>query len=577
MRAKWYFLGCLTSVVIVILLIILSVNSLVKMSKKTQVSKISEDSVLYLKLSGYISEYSTVNDARFQFVPTSAHDIITKIKKAKTDENIESVVIRPEFIVCGYAVANEIRQALNDFKESGKKVYGYINMASQKDIFILSAANKVYINPSASAGFMLHGVGGNFAFYKDMLSKIGVEVHVIRAGKYKAAGESFSRSSMSNEYKENISIMYKDLYDQLVTDLANNYEMSEQNVKFLFEDREEYFVNLEKSKEFNIIDDLQQFDDFLKEIGIKESQLVKLSKYNPSDEKLKFNKIAVVYAQGNIVSNKPSFNEMNINSEQYLKILDDIEKDDTIKAVVLRVNSPGGSALESDIIYHKINKLKEKKPVVVSMSDVAASGGYYISANANYIFADPYTITGSIGVIGMLPDLSQMSQKIGINTETVGYGKFLSSYDMWNAYNKDFERGLQVGINDVYNEFLTRVSEGRNIPYNDVDKIAQGQVWSAKKALEYKLIDEIGSLEDAINKASEIVFENNFSLVYYPQRKNFIEFIMEDNLDFNLMKMAIKNEVPELLLNDTEDYLQIIDEIQNNPIQMRMEYLLDVN
>ncbi len=577
MRAKWYFLGCLTSVLLLILLIILSVNSLVKMSKKTQVTKVAENSVLYLKISGAISEYTTISDSRFQFVPTSAHDIIRKIKNAKTDDNINSIVLRPEFIACGYATANEIRHALDDFRSSGKKVYGFVDMAAQKDIFILSAADKVFMNPSASAGFLLHGVGGNFAFYKDMLSKLGIEVHIVRAGDYKAAGESFSRSNMSREFKENISLIYSDLYTQLISDLSNGYDISEKAVKFLFEERESYFINQEKSKETNIISDMKFFDSFLKEVGIDEKQLVKFSKYNPAPEKMKANKIAVVYALGNITSAKANFNEMNISSAQYLKIFNEIEKDNSIKAVVFRVNSPGGSALESEIILNKISQLKEKKPVIISMGDVAASGGYYISANANYIYADPYTITGSIGVIGMIPDLKNTSKKIGINTETVGHGKFLKSYDMWNGYNRDFEKSLQLGINDIYHEFLTRVSEGRNIPYKSVDKIAQGQVWSARKALDYKLIDEIGTLTDAVNKAAQMVFEDNYSISYYPQRKNFLEFIMEDNLDFGLIKMAIKNEVPDFLINETEKHLKLVDEIQNHPMQMRMEFLPEAN
>ena len=575
MRAKWYFLGCLSSVLLLILFIVLSVNSLMKMSKKTTTTKIEDNSVLYLNLTGQLQDYSGLSDTNFKFISDTAHDIIQKINSAKDDARIRSIVLEPNFLVCGYATANEIMSALETFKTSGKKIYGYINFASQKDILLLSVADEVYMNPSASAGFMMNGVGGNIAYYKDMFDKLGITVHIVRAGEYKAAGENYSRRTMSPEFRRNITELYDDIYGQLVGDLASNYNTTKEDIRYIFEKREKYFINLEESKQVKIVDELMHFDRFLKKINVSDKQLVRYSKYKAEDIKQLTNRIAVVYALGPITGSKAQFGENNISAKQFVKIFDKIEKDDNIRAVVIRVNSPGGSALESEIIYNRIEQLKQKKPVVISMGDVAASGGYYIAANSNYIFADPYTITGSIGVIGMIPDLNKASDKIGINTETVGHGKFISSFDIWKGYNREFESALQKGINDTYHEFKTRVSEGRNIDYYQLEKFAQGMVWSAPKALEYKLIDEIGLLQDAVNKAARLAFADNYSIKYYPERQSLFDFILEDNFNFSLTKYIFQNQLPKSISNPANNFLNLFEEIKTNPVQLRPEVYIE--
>ncbi|MCL1827238.1 MAG: signal peptide peptidase SppA [Candidatus Cloacimonetes bacterium] len=572
MRTKWYLLGCFSSIIILILLIILGVTQIAKLSKTKIEPRVSEDSVLHMNLSGLFEDYSVITDRNFSFFPDTAHDIILKITSAKEDSRIKAIILEPQGIQADYALLNEMIDAFKDFKTSGKKVYGYITMATQKDIYLLSIADAVYMNPSASAGFILHGVGGTIDFYKDMLDKIGIEIHVIKAGDYKAAGEPFTRNSMSPEFRKNITLIYDDIYNRLLNDLSSNYGATNAQLKNVIERSNRLIINQEKGKEIKIVDDLIFFDQFLKMINTSESKLLKYDKYEPIPPKQQYNRVAVLYALGSITPTKPQFGENNINSKQVIKTLEKLERDSNIKAIVIRINSGGGSALESEIIYNKIAQVREKKPVVVSMGGVAASGGYYIATPANFIFADPYTITGSIGVFSMIPDLSKTAQKIGIKSELVGHGKYLSTFSFWDMYNEDTEQAFQAMVNDVYHEFKTRVSDARKIDYADVESIAQGQVWSAQRAKQYKLIDEIGSLTDAINKAASIASISNYSISYFPERKTFFNVFIEENLNFPMMKLLLTKNLPEYLSQPSEDFINLYEDVQQHPIQMRLEY-----
>jgi protease-4 len=424
------------------------------------------------------------------------------------------------------------------------------------------------MNPSASAGIMMNGVSENVVFLKDMLDKLGVKVNIVRAGDYKSAGETFTRNSMSDEAKNNSLELISDYYEQLIMDLANSYKVSEDEVIKIIEDREKLLINQEQSIELNLVHELIHFDSLLKKLKIDNNNLIKHSKYIPKSEKMQKDKIAVVYMVGNIGHNS------SISSSSYTQIFNDILKDDNIKSVVLRINSGGGSALESEIIHNKIIQLKEKKTVIVSLSDIAASGGYYIASNANKIVADPYTITGSIGVFGMIPDLSGTAEKIGINNEVIGFGKYNRVGNPFIPFSTEFETALQLEINDVYNEFKNRVSEGRNIPFDDVEEIAQGQIWSAKKALDIKLIDEIGGLQDAIKYASSISNVSNYSTVYYPEVKSSFNSLFNFDFDASL-KQLVKESSFKYLIPSTVEFFDIFDDIQKAPIQMRAEFLLD--
>ena len=575
MRTKWYLFGCLTSVLLVMLFIFLLVNTLTKLATKTPTMKIENNSVLYLDLKGQIQDYTEITDMNFSFLPTSAHDIVQKINTAENDIRIRAILLEPQAIMANRATVNEIIKALNDFKATGKKVYGYISNATQADINLLGAADEVYMNPSNSAGFIMYGAGGAFGYYKDLLDKLGIEVRVIRAGEYKSAGESFNRSSMSLEMRRNMDMLYADIYSQMINDYSRNFNTSPVTFRYVFESREELIINGRKAMEYGIVDELIHFDRLLTKLDIKEEQLVKHTRYIAETPRQHVNRIAVIYAQGNITPTQPQFGESNINSKQFIQMLETIEKDRNIKAVVIRVNSPGGSAMESEVILSKIEELKKVKPVVISMGGIAASGGYYIAANANYIYADPYTITGSIGVISMIPDLSGSAKNIGINTELLGHGKFLSVNDMWNAWSTDLEKGMEIMTTQIYDEFKNRVAQGRNMSLNDVERIAQGQVWSANAALQYRLIDGIGGLTDAVKKAAEIASIERYSLDYFPERKSMLATLFENQFSFSMARLLMKNELPATFAKPIDEGLNLLNDIMIHPVQMRSEIIFE--
>jgi len=533
-------------------------------------TKISKNTVLHFKLSGQISMYPDGGFSLFGGSSESAHELILKINSAKTDKRVTAILLQPHGVSAGQATLLELQAALLDFKTSGKKIYAYINTATNQDIFLLSVADEVYMNPSASAGFVLSGVGGDTVFLKELLDKLGVEAHIVRAGEYKGAGEPFTRTEMSDELRTNLSGIYTDVYEQMLVDISNGYDLNLNDVRNLYEEREKFIINLDYAISTGIIDDLQFFDTMLTKLNIEERQLVLHNRYTPTKIKRQKQHIAVVYMDGNIVSNGGS---STISSSEYVKLFDEIMNNDRIKAVVLRINSGGGSALASEIIHAKLNQLKEKKPIIVSLGSMAASGGYYLATNADYIYANPYTITGSIGVFAMMMNLHGTADMLGVSFESLGHGKFVNAGNPFQPFNEEFEQAMQLGVNDVYNEFKTRVSEGRNMSLDDVEAVAKGQVWSATKALEYNLVDELGLLNDAINKAIEVSEIGQHTMLYYPERRSFFTSFMSG---FNAnMGQIIRNAALPSAVNDYADYyFNFIEEVNESPIQMRSEFIL---
>jgi protease-4 len=541
----------------------------VKPPKRT---KHTNDTVLHLRLSGSMEEYSVSSGFNlFGGNHENLHNIIQKINHAKTDKRISSILLQPQGFSPGMAARNELRFALEDFKKSGKKVYGYFSGASQGDILLLSVADEVYMNPSASAGFVMNGLGIGLPFFNELLEKIGVSVHVIRAGEYKNAGEPFTNREMSPETRENYSLLVNDLYEELVADLARSYDISIEDVKFLYEQREKYVINMQEALDTGIIDELLHFDDMLKKLDINRSKLVNISRYRPKSPKLNRDRIAVVYMLGSITSSGGGMfsNSSFISANQYVRIFTELREDKNVHAVVLRIDSGGGSALESEIIHDAIAKLREEKPVVVSFGSTAASGGYYLATNAHHIVADPYNVTGSIGVFGMILNFSETASRVGVNMESVGKGKFSNSGDPFSEVDEEFINSLQLGVNDTYIEFKTRVAEGRNKTFEQVEAIAQGQVWSARAALRHGLIDEIGGIDAAIRKAIELSNVRNHSLDYYPKQSS------SENAFLAGFGASISEAMSELRLPTIlTQRLSLIEEIRNNPIQMRSEVVI---
>ena len=473
---------------------------------------------------------------------------------------------------------HEILLAIQDFKTSGKKVYAFITYGENRDYLLCSVADKIYMNPSASAGFIFSGIGASITFYKDLLNKVGVDMYTFQAGKYKGAAEPYSRSSMSPEVRSNLQLLFSDIYNKLIADIAKNRKLDHSAVRSIFENRQDLFINQKTAIQSKLVDELCYEEDFYNKIHASKDDVISVQDYsNPIAKNSKASSsIAVVYANGEISTMPQGLTDNYISSKKLVKLLDELVNDSDIKAIVLRVNSPGGSALESDIIWDKISKVKKIKPIVVSMGDVAASGGYYISCNANWIIADPYTITGSIGVISMFPNASRLANRIGVHTETVGEGKFLGINNLTTAPNPDVLKSIYGNVMQVYGEFKERVHEGRKIDLNSVEDHAQGQVWSAPKAESFKLVDQVATLDKAVEKAAELAKVKEYTVNWYPKQKELIRVILEDKLGpSTFFKSNLSNRT-------ITDYLQnSISKIQNSfkedRIQARMPYILNVN
>ncbi len=571
-KASYFGLGCLTSVILFIAFIIIMLvsasqigESLINNAGKKEAKP---GSYLHIALTGHMPEYAPLEDDIFEMNDLSAHTVIQKIRAAKDDPNIEGILLEPRFVSIGAATMHEIDIAIKDFQKSGKQVYAYMSMAFNKDYMLASAADKIFLNPGASAGIMLTGLGGDYVFYKDLMDKLGVEMQVIHAGQYKGAGENYSRTQFSAPFKESLDALFDDIYEEMLKHIEANRGIHITRVRDLYETREQLFINQDKAISLKLVDELAYHDEMLESIGITKKQLIKLKSYsNPIIPEFS-NHVAVVYAQGVIVTDAKFYDQTKLTDKRFNKTIDELIKKTSAKAVVIRVNSPGGSALVSDIMWKKIMELKAVKPVVVSMGDVAASGGYFISAPADFIFADPFTITGSIGVVAMVPSFEEASKKMGLTTQKITRGKFASSFNLITKLDAATRMGFEKGIQSTYKEFKTRVADGRKIPFEDVEKIAQGRIWSSEDARENKLVDEIGTLADAIAKAAQLAQVEQFSVNYYPKQQKFLQAILKEKMDIDLPDM-----MTDVFLSNQPELKALYDEfeqVKNDPIQMRM-------
>jgi len=571
-RKKWFALGCFTSLVLLVGTIYL-IGYFANKSIKGSTQKVLPNSYLHLKLSGQVIEYSKIADDFFNKEQTTVFDIVQKIKKARYDDNISGIVIEPQFVSIGFASTNEILKALEDFKKSGKNVVAYISYAGNKDYMLCSGANKIYLNPSMSSGILLTGIGSKMTFYKELLNKIGVDIHVVQSGKFKGAGENFSRSEMSEPLKESISGLFAGIYDEMTGVLASNRGIPVADVKKIFEERELIFINGQEALDYKLVDQLSYREDFLKEYNLDEEHMIDLKKSSKLALPVQGSQIAVLYANGTIAQQRSGFNFEGISAHEMNSILDDITENEDIRAVVIRVNSPGGSALESDIILEKISRLKEKKPVVISMGDVAASGGYYISCASDYIFADPFTITGSIGVVSMFPNFSKLGDKIGVNSDGVTFGKYSNFLNPWEPINERELQEMQIFSERVYTEFKAHVANSRKLTMEEVEEIAQGRVWNTQDALNLKLIDAKGSLDDAVIKAASIANLVNYEVSYFPDQKTMLELIMKERFNLDVITdNLLKAKTKKIGANKA---IELYEEIQNDPVQMRLPMVMN--
>lgn len=506
------------------------------------------------------------------------NEILACIRKAKTDDNIKGIYLNPKDIYAGMATVEEIRAALKDFKTSGKFVYAYGEYLTQKAYYLVSVADSVMMNPQGSVDF--RGLGGERSFYKKGLEKLGVEIQIVRHGKFKAAVEPFLLDKMSDENRQQTQTYLKTIWNEMLSDISESRKLSKEELNQVA-DSVASFRKADFAMEKKLVDRLkykdQVIDDLKKLTGTSEKNdinAIEIQKYTKVPEHreqkgLARQKIAVIYASGSIDAD---LSGGGVDSEVLSRSIREARRDSSVKAIVLRINSPGGSAYGSEVIWREVKLAADIKPVVASMGDVAASGGYYIACAADSILADRSTITGSIGIFGMIPNLQNlMSDKLGITQDVVttnAHSDMISVTRPMSAFERDL---MQETIEDGYDTFVGRVADGRQMDKTAVDQIGQGRVWAAPNAKDIKLIDAYGGLTDAIEMARRMADLDNYRLLNLPKQKDPWQELMK-GFSESAKASLLKNEMGE----NYKYYQQLRNLISQKGVMARMEYDIDI-
>ena len=545
--------------------------------------EVKKNSVIELDLANIQFDYAGKTSFKdfdyFKAEHNGLSDVIKAIDYAKTDDNIQGISILNNQSSLGLAQTKALRDALEDFKTSKKFIYSYADVYSQKNYYLNSVANSMYLNPIGELEFK--GLGAEIMFYKDFEDKSGLKMEVIRHGKYKSAVEPFLENKMSDANREQTTALLNSLWSSVVTDISKSRKISVEKLNTIangllartpemakaeklidiigYED--EYHSNIKKALKVDENDDYEKvsIEDYADNVATTFT--------DDADDK-----IAIIYAQGEIMSGE---GDVNVIAEGAMRrSLQEAKKDENVKAIVLRVDSPGGNALTSELIWREIELTKKVKPIVVSMGNYAASGGYYISCNADKIFAEANTITGSIGVFGILPNFTQAATKLGLNVEQVKTHQNAGEYSLFKPLDDNYRAFAQEGVEKIYDTFITRVANGRKMTKQQVDAIGQGRVWSGQDAIKIGLVDKIGGMDEAIIAAATLGKTKKYRTQNYPEfEKNFSD--MFQNLPFLQSKQSmIKDEIGE----QNYQVLQHIKQITNQKgIQARMAYELKIN
>ena len=501
--------------------------------------------------------------------------VLNAIENAKTDANIKGISIKTLFVNAGMAQTQAIRNKLKDFKESGKFIYAYNDVYDQKNYYLSSVADAVYLNPVGAIDFK--GLSTEILYFKDFEDKYGVKMEVIRHGKYKSAVEPYLTNKMSEANREQTVSFLKSIWSEIITDISEDRGMSIESLNAIADNA--YGRDATLALEHKLIDAVIYEDEYetkLNEsIDASEASVISLEDYIASGKgRIKAtskDRIAVIYAQGQIMYGKG--NEDIIGQGLINEAIKKAVKDKKTKAIVLRVNSPGGSALASELIWRELELAKKEKPLVVSMGNYAASGGYYIAAGADKIVAEPTTITGSIGVFGMLPNAYEFAKDIGINAEQVSTNNN-PDYSFFEPIDKRFYEVTKEGVEHIYDTFVSRVAAGREMSTTAVNEIAQGRVWTGKEAKEVGLVDELGGLQEAINIAADLAEIGDYRIRNYPNYKK--DF--KDSFGVFPFAKVDKEAIIKETLGDEEYrlYKRINDMKNLKGIQARMPYVFTV-
>lgn len=576
--------------IVMVVMIIGLIGIAVSGSSKTE---ITDNSVLVIKLEGEIIEQGSEDpfDELIGGLSSSIglNDILSAIEKAKDNDNIKGIYIECGLVTTDYASLQEIRSKLAEFKAKKKWIVAYGETYMQATYYLVSLADKIYINPTGHLEW--RGMAAQPQYFKDLLAKMGVKMNIVKVGTFKSATETFSEDHMSEANREQTSVYISGIWQNMLDAVSKSRNISKE-VLNEYADGVMMFEQTEALKQKKMVDDIlyadQVREEIKKRLGIEKDKDIK--QVSVEDMKsiegkgiygTKGDKIAVYYAFGSIVDTEEedviTGSTKQIVGNKVCKDLEALMKDKSIKAVVLRINSGGGSANASEQMWHYITELKKVKPVVVSMGGLAASGGYYMSCNASYIFAEPTTITGSIGIFGMFPDMTDLlTHKLGIHFDEVKTNKNSSFSPIATARPLTAEEieHLQKYIDSGYALFRKRVADGRKMKVEDVEKIAQGRVWLGQDALHLKLVDKLGTLDDAVRKAAELAKVSEYHTAEYPAEADFMKKLM-DKVTGN--KGTVLDEQLRMTLGDYYEPFIMVRNIKNqNPIQARIPYVLNI-
>lgn len=542
--------------------------------------KVEPNSILNVDLAYVIPERSSEDPfANFNIntleveTQLGLNDILASIESAKSDDDIKGIYIDVSILPSGMATVEAIRQQLIDFKESGKFIVAYGEIIGQKAYYLASVADEIYVNP---VGYMeLKGFNTQLAFLKNMMEKLGVEAQVFYAGKYKSATEPFRLTEMSEANEEQVMELLNGFYSLFLNNITAQRNM---DVALLDSICDNLLVREPADAlKFGLVEGTKYYDEVLDILADKvaaektaDLEFLSLEKYNKArDKNIDFkvkDKIAILYASGNIVDGDGE--ETNIGSARFAKALREIREDDKIKACVIRINSGGGSALASDIILREVTLVKEKMPVIVSMGDVAASGGYYIACEGDTILAEPNTVTGSIGVFGIIPNMQTFfNEKLGVTFDGVETGKYGSMGSVTRPVTEGERAIIQAGVDSVYATFKNRVAAGRDMSVDYVDSIAQGRVYTGEQALKIGLVDALGGMDDALAFAKEKAGLEAYRIAAYPKQKNPFEKFMKD------LEADIETRFLKYRLGEYYGIFEKIEEVKNNKgVMAKMPY-----
>ncbi len=571
-------LGSVLAMIIVGILLILIISGIA--SSGDDIAEIKEKTVLTLSFDKPVGDRSItkLNKTSFSIDKKNGiHDMLETLTDAENDDRIKGIFMDMSSVSAGMATSEELRNALLKFKQSGKFIIAHADYYTHKSYYLASVADKVYLTPEGELQLM--GLSANIMMFKSLLEKIGVEPEIIRHGKFKSAVEPFMLDEISEANRLQTGRYIGSLWETMLKGISEQRGIS---VADLNKYADSLTISSAKAaKHYNLVDDLKYHDQVIDELKTlcetdedADLETVSFSDYINSEkegkESKKFTKdrIAVIYAVGSIVSGKG--NDGEIGSETLAKAIRDARKDKNVKAIVLRINSPGGSALASEVMWRETVLAEQAKPLIVSMGDVAASGGYYIACNADTIVAQPNTITGSIGVFGLLFNTTGLMKKIGVNVSHVNTNAYS---DLANPSRKmtDYERNIiQKGVEDVYGTFIKHVAEGRGMTTAQIDSIGQGRVWSGADAQAIGLVDVMGGLDDALEIAREKANLDNYRLKEYPE-KNEMSKILEN------FASEVKADVLKEELGSAYIYYNRIKEVQKiKGIQARIPYYIDI-